>query len=104
MAIPNTRERIRRPAHPGALLREEFLPDLGLTVATLADALGVSRQSVNELVNERRAVSAEMSLRLGMLFGTSPEMWLELQNAVDLWDARQRIKQELAKIRPVQAA
>ena len=100
MPLPNQRRRIRRPTHPGEMLREEYLPDLGLTVATLANAIGVSRQSVNELVRERRAVSAEMALRLGTLFRTSPEMWLNLQREVDLWDAEQRIKKELTKIRP----
>lgn len=86
------------------MLREDYLPDFGLTVATLADALGVSRQSVNELVRERRGVSAEMALRLGALFGMSPEFWLNLQREVDLWDARQAIKQELRKIRRLQVA
>jgi|GEM_PF-198609 addiction module HigA family antidote len=104
MAIPNTRKRNRRPTHPGALLREEFLPDLQLSAAELADKLGLSRRSVRELLRERRAIRAETALRLGRLLGMSPEMWLELQSAVDLWDARQRIKPELAKIRPVQAA
>ena len=86
------------------MLREEFLPDLGLTVATLADAIGVSRQTVNELVLERRGVSAEMALRLATLFGMSPEFWLNLQREVDLWDARQVLQGELKKIRPMQVA
>ena len=104
MSIPNNRKRYRRPTHPGAMLREEFLPDLGLTVATLADAIGVSRQTVNELVLERRGVSAEMALRLATLFGMSPEFWLNLQREVDLWDARQALQGELKKIRPMQVA
>jgi len=104
MSIPNTRQLVARPPHPGEMLREDYLPDFGLTVASLADALGVSRQSVNELVRERRGVSAEMALRLSALFGMSPEFWLNLQCEVDLWDARQAIKQELRKIRRLTAA
>ena len=104
MPLPNQRRRIRRPTHPGEMLREEYLPDLGLTVATLANALGVSRQSVNELVRERRAVSAEMALRLGKLFGMTPEFWLNLQREVDLWDASQAIKREIEAIQPLRVA
>ena len=88
MSIPNTRPLKRRPVHPGEILREEFLPDYGLTVRALAAAIGVSRQSVNELLRERRAVTAEMALRLAEHFGTEPEYWLNLQRAVDLHDAR----------------
>ncbi len=62
MSIPYTRERRVRPTHPGEMLREEFLPDYGLTVSTFAKALGVSRQTVNELLRERRSVSPEMAV------------------------------------------
>jgi len=64
MTIPNNDDMQRKPTHPGAMLREDFLPDYDLSVARLADSLGVSRQSVNELLRERRAVSPEMALRL----------------------------------------
>ena len=84
MSIPNTRPMKRRPTHPGEILREDFLPDYGLSVAALAEAVGVSRQSINELLRERRAVSAEMALRLARLFGNAPEFWLNLQRTVDL--------------------
>lgn len=88
MSVPNTRPLERRPVHPGEILREDFLPDYGLTVSELATAIGVSRQSVNELVRERRAVSAAMALRLAAYFDNAPEFWLNLQRAVDLYDAR----------------
>lgn len=109
MAIPNTAGMQRKPTHPGAMLREDFIPDYGLTVAGLtvaglAEALGVSRQSVNELLRERRAVSPEMALRLGRLFGNSPEFWLNAQRAIDLWVAAQSIKDEVALIKPLHAA
>ena len=73
------------------MLREDFLPEYGLTVSGFAKALRVSRQTVNELLRERRAVSPEMALRLSRLFGNSPEFWLNAQRAVDLWEAARNI-------------
>jgi addiction module HigA family antidote len=104
MSIPNTRPLQRRPIHPGEILREEFLPAYDVTVTALAEAAGVSRQSMNELLRERRAVSAEMALRLGKLFGTSPEYWLNLQRNVDLWEAARGLKRAIAHIDPLQVA
>ena len=104
MSIANKMRMKRRPTHPGEMLREDFLPDYDLTVSGLAEALGVSRQSINELLRERRAVSPEMALRLARLFGNSPEFWLNAQRAVDLWDAAQAIKGDVARIRPLNAA
>jgi addiction module HigA family antidote len=104
MSIPNTGERKVRPTHPGEMLREDFLADYGLTVSGLAEALGVSRQTVNEVLRERRAVSPAMALRLARLFGNSAEFWLNAQRAVDLWDAAQAIKQEVRRIRPLRVA
>ena len=104
MSIPNRGERTVRPTHPGEMLREDFLPDYGLTVSSLAKALGVSRQTVNELLRERRAVSPEMALRLSRLFGSTPEFWLNAQRAVDLWDASRNIKRQIQRISPLNAA
>ena len=101
MSIPNTIIMKRRPTHPGEMLREDFLPDYGMTVTSLAEAIGVSRQSVNELVRERRSLSPEMALRLARLFGNSPEFWLKAQRAVDLWDAAQAIQGDVARIQPL---
>ena len=101
MSIPNTRPLQRRPIHPGEVLREDFMPDYGLSVSGLASALGVSRQSVNELVRERRAVSPEMALRLAKLFGNSPEFWLNMQRSVDLRDAQAAIKEDVRHIKPL---
>ena len=103
MSIPNKRERKVRPTHPGEMLREDFLPDYGLTVTSFAKALGVSRQTVNELLRERRAVSPEMALRLSRLFGNSPEFWLDAQRAVDLWEAARNIKGKINNISPLNA-
>jgi len=104
MSIANKTRMKRSPTHPGEMLREDFLPDYDLTVSGLAEALGVSRQSINELLRERRSVSPEMALRLARLFGNSPEFWLNAQRAVDLWDAAQAIKGDVARIRPLNAA
>src|SRR5436190_7691492 len=98
MSVPNNRARTRRPTHPGEMLREDFMPDYKLSVAGLAEAAAVSRQSVNELLRERRALSPDMALRLARLFGNSAEFWLNAQRAVDLWDAAQALKSEMARI------
>ncbi len=100
MSIPKVRKEVR-PIHPGEMLREDFLPDYGLTVSGLAEVLGVSRQTVNELLRERRSVSPEMALRLSRLFGNSPEFWLNAQRALDLWDAASRIGSEVERIKPL---
>ena len=102
MSISNTGIR-RRPTHPGEMLREDFLPDYELTVSSLSKAIGVSRQSVNELLRERRAVSPEMALRLSRLFGNSPEFWLNAQRAVDLWEASKAIRNNVRRIQPLSA-
>ena len=104
MSITNSGAMLRRPTHPGEMLREDFLPDYGLTVASLAEAAGVSRQTVNELLRERRALSPEMALRLSRLFGNTPEFWLNAQRAVDLWDAAQAIMTDVERIKPLSAA
>ena len=104
MSIRNTGKRRVRPTHPGEMLREDFLPDYGLTVSSLAEAVGVSRQTINELIRGRRAVSPEMALRLARLFGNTPEFWLNAQRGVDLWDAAQAIKTEVKRIKPLSIA
>ena len=104
MSIKNKDGMKRRPTHPGEMLREDFLPDFGLTISGLAVAVGVSRQSIHELLRERRGMSPEMALRLGRLFGNSPEFWLNAQRAVDLWDAAKSIKNDIARIGPLIAA
>jgi len=104
MSIPNTRKMKRRTIHPGEILREEFMPDYQLTVRLLAGLLGVSRQTVNELLRERRALSPEMALRLSRLFENSPEFWLNLQRSVDLWEAENSIKSDMRQIKPLHVA
>jgi addiction module HigA family antidote len=78
----------RRPTHPGAILREDTLPEINLSADELADALGVSRQNFDEILKERAPVTADIAHRLGRAFGMSPDIWLRMQQAVDLYDAQ----------------
>ena len=104
MSILNKRSRKVRPTHPGIMLREDFLPEYGLTVSGFAKAIRVSRQTVNELLQERRTVTPEMALRLSRLFGNSPEFWLNAQRGVDLWKAARNMKGQIDRISPLTAA
>ena len=104
MSILNKRSRKVRPTHPGMMLREDFLPEYGLTVSGFAKAIRVSRQTVNELLQERRTLTPEMALRLSRLFGNSPEFWLNAQRAVDLWKAARNMKGQIDRISPLTAA
>lgn len=81
----------RQPTSPGEILREEFLVPLGMTQKELADHLGCDVKVINRLVNGRTSVSAEMALKLGATFRTSPEFWLNAQKAIDLFRAIERI-------------
>ncbi len=78
------------------------MTDYGLTVSSLANALGVSRQTINELLRERRAVTPGMALRLSRLFGNTPDFWLNAQRAVDLWDTERAIRKSIRQIKPRQ--
>ena len=80
----------RKPTHPGAVLREDVLPALKMTQVRMAELLGVSRVTVALLINERRGLTPEMALRLERLLGTSAESWVHMQEALDLWEARQQ--------------
>ena len=91
----------RRPTHPGAILREDILPELGITQAVFANHLGVSRLTVSEILHGKRGVSAEMAVRLAKVIGGSPESWLHMQEAVDLWEVEQKFKNNPA-IAPLQ--
>ncbi len=96
--------RRRRPTHPGAILREDILPAAELTQTVLAQMIGVSRRAVNEICQERRGISTDMAHRLARVFGNSPEFWLRMQQAVDLWDAAEANKADYRKIKPLKVA
>ena len=90
----------RRPTHPGAILREDVLPALGMTQTEFAQRLGVSRLSVSDLLHEKRAMTVEMAARVAKLLNTTPESWLRMQEAVDLWDLQQQ-PEKLERIKPL---
>ncbi|OQY47297.1 MAG: addiction module antidote protein, HigA family [Candidatus Parabeggiatoa sp. nov. 2] len=100
-SLPNDTKRESCPTHPGEMLREKFMPEYDLTATSLADALGVSRKSVSDLLNERRALTPAMALRLARLFGNGPEFWLNAQQAVDLWHTEQKYRDKLAQIQQI---
>jgi addiction module HigA family antidote len=101
MPTQNTAPRQIAPTHPGEMLREDFLPDYGLTASTLAVALGVSRQTIHELLKCERAVTPLMALRLSRLFGNSPKFWLNAQQAWDIWLSERAYAGELTRIQPL---
>lgn len=80
----------RRPTHPGEILREDVLPALKLTQKELADRLGVSRLTVSDILHEKRGVSPDMAIRLGKLLGNGPDIWLRMQQALDVWTLEQQ--------------
>ena len=100
--MKSMRDPNRKPTHPGEVLREDVLPSLGMTQGELAKRLGVSRLSVSELLHGKRALSPDMSVRVGRLTNTTAESWLRMQNAVDLWELEQDPKR-YRHIQPVAA-
>ena len=82
----------RQPTHPGAVLREDVLPELGWTQGELASKLMVSRQTVSDLLHEKKALTAEMAIRIARTIGGTPESWLRMQQALDLWTAEVKFK------------
>ncbi len=84
------RKRLRRPTHPGGILRRHYMEPLSLTVSGLAVVLGVSRKTLSEIVNEHASITPDMALRLSKAFKTTPELWLNMQRNYDLWQASHR--------------
>src|SRR6266480_2845650 len=80
--------RMHSPAHPGEILREMYMVPLGVTVTKVADALGVTRKHVSAIVNGRAPITPDMAVRLAGVFGTEPEIWVNLQAQYDLWLVR----------------
>ncbi len=91
----------RRPTHPGAVLREDVLPALSMTQTEFARRLGVLCLSVSDLLHEKRALSPDMAARIARLLDTTPESWLRMQTAVDLWDV-QREPERFKGIIPIE--
>ena len=96
----------RKPASVGEILVDEFMEPLGLTQGDLAEAMGVPRKHVNELCNDRRAITADTALMLARVFGNSADFWLNLQRRKDLWEALHspERRQRIERARPVRPA
>lgn len=96
----------RKPVSVGEILVEEFMEPMGLTQGALADAMGVQRKHVNELCNNRRAVTASTALILARVFGNSPDFWLNIQRRCDLWEAMRspRERERIKRARPLGTA
>ncbi len=100
--MKSLRDPKRKPTHPGELLREDVLPALKMSQSELAKRLGVSRLSVSELLLEKRAMSPDMAVRIGRLTNTTPDSWLRMQTAIDLWEL-ERDPKRYRHIEPVAA-
>jgi addiction module HigA family antidote len=87
-----------KPAHPGEVLKEMYLEPLGLTVTNTAESLGITRKTLSELINGRSGISTSMALRLSKAFGTTPELWLNMQQNYDLWRAKKKTRLSKVKI------
>ena len=102
MVGPPKRSVERCPTHPGAFLREIVLPAIRASKVEIATALGISRQSLYDILAEKQPVTPAMAVRLGTVFGTSPASWLKMQVAYDLWHAEREI--DTSKLHPLKEA
>ncbi|MEG4576508.1 HigA family addiction module antitoxin [Microcoleus sp. N3A4] len=89
-----------RPVHPGEVI-SDVLEDIEMTQTRFAEILGVSRRSVNEIVLGQRPVTVDMAIRIGKALGNGPQLWLNLQQKVDIWDAVQKHSEEYEKVSTV---
>ncbi len=88
----------RRLTHPGALLREDVLPEIGISISDFARRIGVSRQVIHRILAEDQGITPEMALRIGRFVGNGPGIWLRMQQQYDLWHAQREMEKELSKI------
>lgn len=91
----------RKPAHPGEILNEDFLKPLEISQTELAEALGTTFRTINELVNGKRNLSSEMAIKLAIYFGTSAELWFNLQNQYDIYVISKSLNKQLNQIKPL---
>jgi antitoxin HigA-1 len=93
--------RNRRPTHPGEILKHEFMESMGLTQQRLAQAVGITRVRINEIIRGKRGVTPDTAFRLARYFGTTVEFWLNLQRNIDLWDTLKAHQGDYDQIQPV---
>jgi addiction module HigA family antidote len=92
------------PVHPGELLREDVIPATGASKVEIASLLGISRQTLYDILGERQSVTPAIAVRLGKLFGNGPELWLNMQQTYDLWHVQRELREELEAMPTLSAA
>ncbi len=95
------RSKNRKPTHPGTILRKDILPSLNINQTQLADRLGVSRRTVSQILHEHRPLTPDMAIRLAYFLGTTPESWLNMQQALDVWELERKNAKIYEKIEKV---
>ena len=90
----------RRPTHPGTILKDDYLDTLEISVTAMASILGVSRKTISKILNERGSITPDMALRLSRAFGTTPDLWLNLQKNYDLWQAEHDASSNWKMVKP----
>lgn len=88
-----------KPVHPGAILREDVLKEMNLTITVAAKGLGVSRKHLSAIINEQVSITAEMAIRLEQAFGVAAGFWLDLQKKYDIWEVQKDDKIHVNRIR-----
>ncbi len=96
--MKSLRSKKRKPTHPGEILREDILPELDMSQREIAEALGVSRRTISQILNEHRPVTADMAIRLAKFLSGTPDSWLNMQQALDIWVLEQENAKEYAGI------
>ena len=91
----------RRPVSVGEMLRIEFMEPMALKIVDLAGAMGVHRNTVSNILNDRTVLTAPLAIKLAAALGNTPEFWLNIQHACDLWDTQNRYSEESKAVRPV---
>jgi addiction module HigA family antidote len=91
----------RQPTHPGEIIRNEYLDELNMTQQQLADAIGITRVRINEIILGKRSITPDTAFRLAKFFNTTPEFWIGLQTNFDMWNTLQKREKEYERIRPL---
>lgn len=97
--MQSTRDKNRRPTHPGEILLQDVLPELGISQTEFAGRLGISRRTISEILHEHRSLTPDMAIRLSRLIGGTPDSWLRMQQAVDIWDLEHSNAKRYASIK-----
>ena len=101
--MASLRDKNRKPTHGGAILREDILPTLNMTQGELADKLKVSRRTISEILHEKRPITPDMAIRIGVFTNTTPQSWLNMQQTLDIWQLQQSNAKIYAEIERVAA-